>query len=56
MDLKDGDQVQLKSGGPVMTIESIGSYNGVQKALCIWFDGAKKSSDVFALPTLEKFE
>jgi len=39
-----------------MTIESIGVYSGATKAICIWFDGAKKYSDSFELPTLEIYE
>lgn len=56
MDLKSGDVVILKSGSPAMTIESIGTYDGVRKARCIWFDGNKKCEDTFELPTLEKYE
>jgi uncharacterized protein YodC (DUF2158 family) len=53
-----GDQVKLKSGGPVMTVQSIGDYspmgpeNGVS---CTWFDGAKKrQEDVFDEAILDK--
>lgn len=56
MDFKSGDVVILKSGSPIMTIESIGEYSGVVKAKCIWFDGSKKVSDTFELPTLEVYE
>ncbi|MFB8829214.1 DUF2158 domain-containing protein [Azotobacter sp. CWF10] len=40
-----GDIVALKSGGPAMTVESIGNYaeglaHGPEKgAKCIWFEG-----------------
>jgi uncharacterized protein YodC (DUF2158 family) len=37
---KEGDVVQLKSGGPRMTIKGIGKYGIVPKednALCEWF-------------------
>jgi uncharacterized protein YodC (DUF2158 family) len=34
MNFKPGDQVQLKSGGPVMTINSISDG----EAWCEWFD------------------
>jgi uncharacterized protein YodC (DUF2158 family) len=56
MDLKIGDVVQLKSGGPLMTIEDIGKYNysDKDKAKCIWFDGKKRYEDVFDFETLEK--
>jgi len=58
-EFKIGDTVQLKSGGPVMTIANIGDYtmSGVKKgALCEWFAGAEKKSEVFDLRTLKKFE
>lgn len=41
-----GDQVQLNSGGPIMTVESMeGSY-----VTCIWFDskGNPQSKDFLA--------
>ena len=43
MELKVGDLVQLKSGGPIMTVESVGG-SSIQRALggglvcCVWFD------------------
>ena len=46
-----GDTVQLRSGGPVMTIEQV--IDG-KSARCVWFDGSKKINSVFALATLEK--
>jgi uncharacterized protein YodC (DUF2158 family) len=33
-----GDTVQLKSGGPAMTIERMESDLGVLRAHCQWFD------------------
>jgi uncharacterized protein YodC (DUF2158 family) len=45
-----GDVVQLKSGGPLMTVHSIGDYSptGPNPGLhCIWFDKATKNEDVF---------
>lgn len=58
MDLKKGDVVKLKSGGPLMTIEDIGDYspfgvNGTDQAKCIWFEKTKKLEGVFELETLE---
>jgi uncharacterized protein YodC (DUF2158 family) len=54
----EGDVVQLKSGGPRMTIKGIGKYGIVPKdenALCEWFDGAKKlTSHVFEFHQLVK--
>ena len=34
-----GDTVQLKSGGPIMTVKSIDQIEGVEYADCVWFDG-----------------
>ena len=49
---KAGDIVQLKSGGPDMTIEKAeGLTDG--KIKCIWFDGDKKTHDFFVPETLE---
>ncbi len=43
--MNKGDVVQLKSGGPVMTVEEV-SGEGV---FCTWFDKNKKRcSDTFA--------
>lgn len=55
--LKVGDVVQLKSGGPKMTIDGIGKYgmgSTRDEANCVWFEGAKKMSALFELPTLTK--
>ena len=54
-----GDVVQLKSGGPAMTIEYIGLFSmgageGAEKAKCVWFEGKKRMEGVFELPTLSK--
>ena len=54
-DLKIGDVVQLKSGGPVMTIAEIRDYSSSRDgALCEWFDDKEKKNAVFALITLQK--
>jgi uncharacterized protein YodC (DUF2158 family) len=59
-ELKVGDTVQLKSGGPVMTIIKIGDYSskGIKVgAWCEWFDEKKeKKGDVFSLQTLVKYD
>ena len=41
-----GDTVQLKSGGPDMTVTRIGASGGEPMVWCVWFEGAK---DVYAL-------
>lgn len=53
-----GDVVQLKSGGPLMTIHAIGDYSPTGPnpgALCVWFDERKKVKDVFDPRTLEPY-
>jgi uncharacterized protein YodC (DUF2158 family) len=42
-DLKNGDVVLLKSGGPIMTIDYISIQR--EKATCIWFD---KNNEFFS--------
>lgn len=52
MEFTIGDTVQLKSGGPVMTIEArndSGSWH------CIWFDKTDLKRGNFKAETLEKF-
>jgi uncharacterized protein YodC (DUF2158 family) len=53
-EIKDGDTVVLKSGGPNMTVADIGEYGGKRGAKCDWFDGKKRLSEVFVLTSLEK--
>lgn len=55
--LKPGDVVRLKSGGPEMTIEDIGEYSWGserQQAMCKWFEGTKLHTDTFELASLER--
>lgn len=53
-DIKSGDVVQLKSGGPLMTVSSIDTYDGQPSALCVWFKEGKQDSAVFVLAMLTK--
>ena len=58
-DFKAGDVVQLKSGGPKMTIKDIdvygmGSSEDHVQANCVWFEGTKQKEGVFELHTLCK--
>lgn len=55
-DLKVGDVVMLKSGGPNMTIDKIAVFAGstTNQARCVWFEKNKQMSHVFELEVLEK--
>jgi uncharacterized protein YodC (DUF2158 family) len=48
---KVGDKVKLKSGGPVMTVESISNGN----VTCVWFAGSDAKYQAFPPATLEHF-
>ncbi|WP_326525899.1 YodC family protein [Sphingomonas sp.] len=50
MEIVAGDIVQLKSGGPYMTVEWI--EDGV--AFCSWFDVKKQIKDRFQIVALTK--
>jgi uncharacterized protein YodC (DUF2158 family) len=53
--LQVGDIVQLKSGGPKMTIEKISNYaSGQVMARCAWFIQDNQKAEVFALTSLQK--
>ncbi|NKJ03464.1 DUF2158 domain-containing protein [Rhizobium sp. SG741] len=62
MEFEKGDVVQLKSGGPKMTISDIGKYNyaDYDSANCDWFIADKspwkKESAIFPLHSLKKAE
>lgn len=47
--MKDGDTVQLKSGGPVMTI----AWTEGGDAFCRWFDGKKLTGERIPLVALK---
>lgn len=54
-DIVKGAVVSLKSGGPAMTVQEVGSYTGygiLNGAKCIWFEKDKKQDDVFDIETL----
>lgn len=48
--IKPGDVVQLKSGGPKMTVASINAG----RAICEWFDGGRREAHGFNLEVLVK--
>ena len=50
--IEKGDVVQLKSGGPKMTVtETKDRYGNVA---CVWFDGTKQVYGSFPMETLNK--
>lgn len=54
-----GNQVQLNSGGPIMTVQHIGDYasEGFELgALCVWFDRNEPREKVFDVRTLTLFD
>ena len=55
---KKGDVVQLKSGGPKMTVAQVGTYTfGVttpEDTVCVWFEGPKQQEHTFDEETLKK--
>lgn len=59
-EFKIGDVVQLKSGGPEMTITSRDSnaFTGESETnwICTWFEGYKQHSGTFHQDTVEKVE
>ena len=54
--LEVGDTVELKSGGPTMTIASIETLelSGVLTAYCRWFAGEEERSGAYPCASLEK--
>lgn len=60
-----GDVVQLKSGGPLMTVSDVGDYSGTAAGpadgvKCVWFDTVKgvqkNQEDVFDAAVLKKYQ
>jgi uncharacterized protein YodC (DUF2158 family) len=48
--MKSGDTVRLKSGGPKMTVTTVGNDG---KVYCTWFDNTDPKHGVFPPATLE---
>lgn len=61
-DFSKGDVVQLKSGGPKMTVSDTGDYSdgfgsGPQNGVsCVWFEKEKLHRDIFDAAVLNKVE
>jgi len=53
---REGDIVQLKSGGPKMTVDVLQDRAGRLQAMCTWFNGAIRMSDLFELHSLRSLE
>lgn len=53
-EFKVGEVVQLKSGGPKMTIARFEDINGVSNAVCGWFNGNKKEVGTFPVGMLQR--
>ena len=51
--IKAGDVVQLKSGGPEMTVNFVENSSGTEEAACSWFVNSKKESSRFPVSTLK---
>ncbi len=49
-----GDTVRLKSGGPLMTVESAFESYGTMQVHCTWFVGTKLERGSFVPGTLER--
>jgi uncharacterized protein YodC (DUF2158 family) len=55
MDFERGDVVNLRSGGPQMTVRKVGHEAfGYRSISCVWFDKAKKFDAAFDAKSLEK--
>jgi uncharacterized protein YodC (DUF2158 family) len=55
---KVGDVVVLKSGGPLMTVHSIGLFTATapdEGLLCVWFDDKRRVEDVFHPDAVEPY-
>jgi uncharacterized protein YodC (DUF2158 family) len=52
-EIKEGDVVVLKSGGPKMTVTSVGDHYGTPTGWCAWFDGKKQCNGTFNLMALQ---
>lgn len=50
---EDGTLVQLKSGGPVMTVES--HIKDSDKYCCEWFKDGKRYNEVFRETSIEEY-
>ena len=52
----EGDVVQLKSGGPKMTVDGLSDEAGRVQANCSWFNDGIRMSDLFEFHSLRNLE
>lgn len=55
-EFKTGDIVQLKSGGPKMTVTEVKDFMGELHVYCTWFAGAKNEHNSFPPDALVPIE
>ena len=53
---KLGDLVQLKSGGPKMTVDEFTIFNRKESVWCTWFVGTKQEKGEFSPDALKLAE
>lgn len=51
---KIGDIVELKSGGPKMTVSALGTIDGVLHVTCHWFEGATPHEGRFPVEAVRR--
>jgi uncharacterized protein YodC (DUF2158 family) len=56
MDCQAGDTVQLKSGGPKLVVERIGSRYDPKAVWCFWFEGDKLRKEWFQPTSLKQVD
>lgn len=54
--IKIGDVVQLKSGGPKMVVDNVRDDLGTLTAWCSWFSADKKEESRFPVTSLKRLE
>lgn len=52
-EIKAGSLVQLKSGGPLMTVNFVENSSGTEEASCSWFVKDKKENSRFPVTSLK---